>query len=197
MTSATHFPAEGLAAERIVLRAAHEEHATELLKYYEVNRQHLRPWEPLRPASFFEPDAITGRLRVMAHQTSAGNALHLLMFEREGDRVIGECNFTNIVRGPFQACHLGFSVASMFEGRGLMREGLSAAIDHVFTGLRLHRIMANYRPENVRSERLLTRLGFEKEGVARSFLMINGSWADHVLTSRISPLTPSPFQPHE
>jgi ribosomal-protein-alanine N-acetyltransferase len=197
MTCATDLPDEGLATERLVLRAAREEYATELLKYYEVNKQHLQPWEPLRPVSFFEPDALAARLRAMAHQTSTGSALHLLMFEREGDRMIGECNFTNIVRGPFQACHLGFSVASMFEGRGLMREGLAAAIDHVFSALKLHRIMANYRPENLRSESLLTRLGFEKEGVARSFLMINGSWADHVLTSRINPVTSSPFQPHE
>jgi ribosomal-protein-alanine N-acetyltransferase len=123
----------------------------------------------------------------MAHQTSTGNALHLLMFEHEGERLIGDCNFTNIVRGPFQACHLGFSIASTFEGRGLMHEGLTAAIDYVFTSLRLHRIMANYRPENTRSESLLARLGFEKEGLARSFLKINGSWADHVLTSRLNP----------
>lgn len=187
MTPAAPYPAEGLATERIMLLAAHEQHATELLKYYEVNRQHLQPWEPLRPESFFEPDAICDRLRAMARQTSTGNALHLLMFEREGNRLIGDCNFTNIVRGPFQACHLGFSIASTFEGQGLMREGLTAAIDHVFTGLRLHRIMANYRPENTRSESLLARLGFEKEGLARSFLEINGAWADHVMSSKINP----------
>nr|WP_074769490.1 GNAT family N-acetyltransferase [Paraburkholderia fungorum] len=187
MMPATNYPAEGVATERTILRAAHEDHATELLKYYKGNRQHLQLWEPSRPERFFELDAISERLRVMARQTSTGHALHLLMFEHEGNRLIGECNFTNIVRGPFQACHLGFSIASEFEGRGLMREGLAAAIDHTFTTLRLHRIMANYRPENIRSERLLVQLGFEKEGLARSYLQIDGAWADHVLTSKINP----------
>lgn len=170
---ATNYPAEGVATERTILRAAHEVHATELLKYYEVNRQHFQLWEPSRPESFFELDAISDRLRVMARQTSTGNALHLLMFEHEGNRLIGECNFTNIVRGPFQACHLGFSIASEFEGRGLMREGLAAAIDHMFTTSRLHRIMANYRPE--RTPARATRF---REGRAGSLVPANQRCVD-------------------
>jgi ribosomal-protein-alanine N-acetyltransferase len=67
-----------------------------------------------------------------------------------------------------------------------MRESLAAAIPYVFRTMELHRIMANYRPENTRSGLLLARLGFEKEGVARSYLKINGSWADHVLTSLLN-----------
>ncbi|WP_338941435.1 GNAT family N-acetyltransferase [Paraburkholderia sp. 22B1P] len=100
--------------------------------------------------------------------------------------MVGDCNFTNIVRGPFQACHLGFSLAKRFEGQGLMREALTSAITYIFDEIGLHRIMANIRPENVRSARLLERLGFEREGLARSYLKINGVWADHVLTSLIN-----------
>lgn len=100
--------------------------------------------------------------------------------------MVGECNFTNIVRGPFQACHLGFSVAERFEGRGLIREALTPAISYIFEQVGLHRVMASYRPENIRSARLLERLGFEREGLARSYLRINGVWADHVLTSLVN-----------
>jgi ribosomal-protein-alanine N-acetyltransferase len=82
---------------------------------------------------------------------------------------------------------LGFSIGGRYEGRGLMGEALGAAIEHVFNEYRLHRIMANHRPENLRSGNLLARLGFEREGLARAYLKINGEWADHVLTSRINP----------
>ncbi|WP_330218163.1 GNAT family N-acetyltransferase [Robbsia andropogonis] len=67
-----------------------------------------------------------------------------------------------------------------------MYEALSPVIEFAFDEYELHRLMANYRPENIRSGRLLERLGFEIEGRARSYLKINGAWADHVLTSRIS-----------
>jgi len=83
--------------------------------------------------------------------------------------------------------NLGFSIARRFEGKGLMREALIAATNFMFEREGLHRIMANFRPENIRSERLLTSIGFRREGFARSYLQINGRWADHVLTSMINP----------
>jgi ribosomal-protein-alanine N-acetyltransferase len=118
----------------------------------------------------------------------AQQSLHLILRDRATGAIIGECGFTHIMRGPFQACHLGFSLDHASEGKGLMHEGLRCAIDFVFSRLGLHRIMANYRPENRRSHALLQRLGFEQEGRAASYLMIDGEWRDHVLSSLINPV---------
>jgi ribosomal-protein-alanine N-acetyltransferase len=68
-----------------------------------------------------------------------------------------------------------------------MREALGAAIDHAFGVLQLHRIEANYRPENERSGALLARLGFERIGYAPRYLFIDGEWRDHVQTQRLNP----------
>ena len=64
-----------------------------------------------------------------------------------------------------------------------MRESLREAIRYMFTEQKLHRIAANYRPENIRSGRLLAGLGFRIEGFAKNYLFIDGAWRDHVLTS--------------
>ncbi|EFE23404.1 hypothetical protein EDWATA_01566, partial [Edwardsiella tarda ATCC 23685] len=45
----------------------------------------------------------------------------------------------------------------------------------------------NYMPHNQRSGALLQRLGFEKEGYAKNYLLINGKWQDHVLTALTTP----------
>lgn len=68
-----------------------------------------------------------------------------------------------------------------------MTEIVGAACDHVFRELDLHRIMANHVPENVASARVLAKLGFVEEGLAHSYLQIDGVWRDHVLTARINP----------
>ncbi|MFB0585429.1 hypothetical protein [Aeromonas salmonicida] len=39
----------------------------------------------------------------------------------------------------------------------------------------------------LRSAALLERLGFEREGYARDYLMINGRWEDHILTALLNP----------
>ncbi|WP_423392008.1 GNAT family N-acetyltransferase [Burkholderia sp. LMG 21824] len=184
--SAHNIPASGLVTRRLILQALRTDDAAQLLRYQLENRKHLQPWEPLRNDEFFTLEAIKRRVEGMVHQMNEGNSLHLLIRSIDSDAMIGECNFTNIVRGPFQACHLGFSVAASAQGQGLMYEALERAIEFVFGTYALHRVMANYRPENVRSEQLLKRLGFEIEGKARAYLKISGSWADHVLTSRIN-----------
>jgi [ribosomal protein S5]-alanine N-acetyltransferase len=56
-----------------------------------------------------------------------------------------------------------------------------AVIPHAFDVLRLHRIEAAAQPENIGSVRLLERCGFEREGLARRYLKINGEWQDHLL----------------
>ncbi|WP_249180674.1 GNAT family N-acetyltransferase [Burkholderia vietnamiensis] len=180
------FPSIGLRTERLILSGAGTSDASDLLSYYSENRHHLEPWNPLRCENFYTLTEMDKRLCDMERQMRAGNALHILMRRFEGAPLVGECSFTNIVRGPFQACHLGFSVAASQEGNGLMYEALSRAIEFVFDVYGLHRVMANYKPENSRSGRLLDRLGFEMEGRARAYLKINGQWADHILTSRIS-----------
>jgi ribosomal-protein-alanine N-acetyltransferase len=47
--------------------------------------------------------------------------------------------------------------------------------------------MANHMPSNVKSERLLRTLGFEREGYARAYLKIAGKWEDMVLNALIHP----------
>ncbi|MFT0473484.1 GNAT family N-acetyltransferase [Pseudomonas antarctica] len=179
-----HFPTHGITTERLSLQAARPSHAGALQTYLLRNRAYLQPWEPTRGEEFFALEAITQRLETLAEKTASGEALHLLIL-RDG-HIIGVCNFTNVVRGAFEACHLGYALDESAQGHGLMHEALKAAIAYVFDTMKLHRIMANYRPENQRSARLLKRLGFEREGEARAYLKINGVWADHVLTSLIN-----------
>ncbi len=90
---------------------------------------------------------------------------------------------SQIFRKGFQAAYLGYGIDHDKQRQGLMFEAISAALDYVFNDRNLHRIMANYMPTNERSGNLLKRLGFRVEGYAKDYLLINGSWRDHVLTS--------------
>jgi ribosomal-protein-alanine N-acetyltransferase len=64
-----------------------------------------------------------------------------------------------------------------------MSEAVAKATQCMFETQNIHRIMANYMPSNERSARLLQKLGFIIEGHAKKYLLINGQWEDHILTS--------------
>jgi ribosomal-protein-alanine N-acetyltransferase len=158
-----------------------------LLAYRLRNRQHLAPWEPARADDYFTEESAREHLQQTLRDSLAGTALHLAALAPDTGEMVAACAFTNIVRGPFQACHLGYSVDHAYQGTGLMAEVLQAAIGHAFGPLGLHRIMANHMPRNTRSAALLGRLGFEREGYARAYLYIDGQWEDMILNSLVRP----------
>ncbi|WP_330218162.1 hypothetical protein [Robbsia andropogonis] len=110
------FPEAGLQTARLVLQRASRGDVADLLAYYIENRRHLQPWEPLRSDDFYTRDALMHRLDGIEQQMVANNALYLLIRRPNNATLLGECNLTNIVRGPFQACHLGFSIAAASQG---------------------------------------------------------------------------------
>lgn len=171
--------------ERLLLTIPGAEATPRMLSYVKENREHFAPWAPPEPAGYYTEKFWRDYLQTARQQFEQDLSMRLVFFLLDDAKqgVVGDCNFTNFVRGPFQACYLGYKIARRAEGLGLMREALSAAIDYAFGTLRLHRIMANYVPTNERSGRLLRRLGFTVEGYARDYLLVGGAWRDHVLTS--------------
>lgn len=175
--------------ERLLLRVPAPGDAALLLDYVRRNRQHLAPWEPLRPPSYFAEAHWRGEGERCQQIAASDLGLPLLLVRRDAWQgpVLGRCNLSNLVRGAFQAAHLGYSLDREAEGQGLMTEALQAVVAHAFGPMRLHRLMANYMPGNARSARVLERLGFEREGLARQYLFLDGAWRDHVLTSLVNP----------
>lgn len=179
----TNEPKVRLVTERMVVRLAGERDGYRLADYYSENKEFLKPWEPTRDNSHFIPSSWNNRLHLMSELHRQGNAFHFILLDNEENEVMGVVNFSNILRGAFHACYLGYSLGKKWQGQGLMHEALVHAIRYMQKHQGMHRIMANYMPHNSRSGNLLTRLGFEREGYAKQYLQIDGEWRDHVLTA--------------
>ena len=182
-------PLPRLTTERLEVLLPPPAFAARIMDYYRRNEAHLGPWEPQRGPEFLTLNWWRQQLEANVADFEAGRGIRMVLVLRgdPDERVVGVANLSNIVRGAFQAGHLGYRVDVELEGGGYMFEALERLVAFAFEDLGLHRVMANYRPENTRSGRLLARLGFEREGYARRYLHIDGDWRDHVLTARVRP----------
>ncbi len=160
-------------------------HEIILANYYAVNESHFQKWSPAAPKGHHSIDSWKRRLEEREIEFENAIAVHFIGTDDTESYVIGACSLSNIVRGVFQACHMGYSIAERYQGQGKMKEIAAHTIDFAFNKMDLHRIMANHMPDNERSARLLESLGFEREGYARGYLLINGTWEDHVLNSLV------------
>ena len=174
-----------LETDRLFVRAPLPiELAGAVCRFQSRNADHFAPWDPRRSPAFHSEAYWVEQLHLDAEDLDAGRRARFFVSEKiTPNRVVGHVHFSNIVRGAFWACHLGFAIDQALEGTGTMYEALFAAIEWAFDELNLHRIEANHRPENVRSGALLRRLEFVPQGYARDYLRIDGAWRDHVLTA--------------
>jgi ribosomal-protein-alanine N-acetyltransferase len=177
-----------IVTERLLLRMATKEDIPLIIQYFADNKTYLTPFYPRWSEGFFTEEYWQLQLELNLHEFVNDCSLRLFMFLKNNPKkIIGVINFTNFVRGVAQYCNVGYSIAETEQGKGFMIEALQTAIEYVFQELKMHRIMANYMPHNQRSGNLLKRLGFVVEGYARDYLLINGQWQDHILTSLTNP----------
>jgi ribosomal-protein-alanine N-acetyltransferase len=172
-------------SSRLRLSLLDAEDAPRVSAYFQRNREHFAAWDPPRPGGFYTDDYWREKLTTARADVEADRAIRLWAVRRDdaAGPVLGMVNFTRLVRGPFLCAGVGYSLDEAAVGHGYMQEALRAAIAWMFEVQGFHRIEANYRPENVRSGRVLASLGFVIEGYARDYLMVDGAWRDHVLTS--------------
>jgi ribosomal-protein-alanine N-acetyltransferase len=93
------------------------------------------------------------------------------------NELIGTCGYThwskNVRRGE-----IGYDLNPAYWGQGIMTEALRAVLRYGFEKMDLNRIQAVIDSENVRSQKLVQRLGFKKEGVLRQNSVFKGQFRD-------------------
>lgn len=145
----------------------------------------LKPWEPTWASDHLSRRAFTNRVAWARRSVSQGPAVPLFLIRREDGMLLGAITLDNIRRGPAQSGTTGYWVGEPFARQGYMREAVMAVVDYAFGTLDLSRIEAGCLPENTPSRRLLEGCGYKYEGVAQSYLQINGRWRNHVLYANL------------
>ncbi len=169
-----------LESQRLLLRIPNESLAEIYLDYLKKNKEFFKPFTPLRSEDYF----------VLDKQKELFEEKHLLALEDKNfsflisekpkpDIIIGDIHLSNIIRGVFQSCYLGYKISEEQNGKGYASEAVHECIRFAFDTIRLHRIEANVMPSNQASIKVLLKSGFKKEGLAKKYLKINGKWEDH------------------
>jgi [ribosomal protein S5]-alanine N-acetyltransferase len=170
--------------QRLIIRLPVVADVPEVIRYYGDNRVHLQPFSPTFAPDFLDEAVWLEQVRVRARELALGESFRAFLFARpEPETILGNLNLTQVHRGAFQSCVLGYNLAREAQGKGYMTEAVTGAVAFAFGTWGLHRVAADYMPRNVRSAAVLQRCGFQVEGHAPAFLLINGRWEDHVLTA--------------
>lgn len=76
---------------------------------------------------------------------------------------------------------VGYALSTPFQGQGLMPQALTQLLADLFGRSPLERIEARCSVENVASQHVLEKVGFQKEGRLRSYFVLDGRRIDNYL----------------
>lgn len=176
-----------LMTERMVLRPPEHADYRAWAALRESSAAFLTPWEPVWSPDHLTRRAFTGRVSWAARVQAQGSGLPLFLIRQADGALMGAITLDHIRRGPAQAGTIGYWIGLPYARQGYMREAIRALVHHAFTELDLSRIEAACLPENAASRGVLEKSGFKYEGVAQSYLQINGRWRNHVLYANLRP----------
>jgi ribosomal-protein-alanine N-acetyltransferase len=146
------------------------------------NEAWLLRWEQARVPGLPDPSrerdafAVRCSARERERQLGAGYGFGIFV----DNAFAGEINLNSVQRGSFQNAYVGYWIDEARAGRSYMPESVVTLARFSFEDLRLHRLQVAIIPRNANSRRVMEKLQFREEGVARRYLEINGVWEDHV-----------------
>ena len=159
----------------MIIRRLTVEDAGELAAVLGENREFLAGSSPINAEGFFTVAGQRARIE------RGGSERFAIL---DGGRIAGTVSLSNIVPDPLQSATLGYWVTERATGRGLATRAVGELIGIAFEELGLHRIEAGTLVDNIPSQRVLEKNGFERIGLARRYLQIAGEWRDHLLFQR-------------
>lgn len=194
--------------DRLILKLLGEEEAPAVLRFYQQNRAVFEPYEVLHPEQFYTVAYQRTLMNCELSLTLKHSLIRFYVFRKENpDEIIGTICFRNIDHSTYYSCETGYRFSPAYWHKGYAREALAFGIQLMFEEMHLHRIEAAVMPGNTASIRLLESLGFQQEGIAREYALIQGKWEDHIrfalihssggTSSQMSPLTAGTASPSE
>ncbi|MDE7298367.1 MAG: GNAT family N-acetyltransferase [Lachnospiraceae bacterium] len=182
--------------ERLTLKILGQDSAPLTTEFFLRNQEHFSRWEIDHPEEYY---SVPYQQRVLAAEETQflrSQAVRYYLFAADGvasdGRIlngvtpVGTVCFQHICPAPDGSCRLGYRLDAAHTGRGYMTEALLCLIPKIFFYYRLHRIEADILPENLSSLRLVQRLGFTQEGVARGRYFCGGMYRDYLRYSLLS-----------
>ncbi len=172
--------------DRLYLKVLSRYDARMVLDFYSANAKEFALYEPLKEEDVTNLNYHALMLDFELENYKKNTLLRLYIFEKDNPfKIIGTLSFRNIAQGFYKVATLGYKMDKDFRRMGYMSEAISKGMEIMDKELHLHRVEAIVLPDNDASIGLLEKLDFQREGLIRDKVFLNGAWRDHYLYSHI------------
>ncbi|MCA9625214.1 MAG: GNAT family N-acetyltransferase [Myxococcales bacterium] len=175
----TELRARPIVGDRVEIVPMEGTMASQLWDVVDGSRAWLRPWLPWVPYQK-SLDAAQRFADASVADWDSGRALRFAIRERGKKQLLGVVGLESCVE-MHRSCDLGYWLRKEAAGKGLMTEAATLCVDFGFRTVGVHRMRVAAATDNYPSLRVIGRLQFKFEGIARHAEWCDGRWLDHAV----------------
>lgn len=174
--------------DNLTLKICNETDVFDVLNFYYQNREYYDRFEPDKPDNFYTKEYIIKLLKAEYNSFLSGNFVRFFLYDTNVSKdIIGTVSFSHILNGAVKSCTIGYKIDHNYWRLGYCHKMLSEAIARLCDERGIHRIEAYIHPGNVASIAVAKSLDFTDEGIAYSYIQMQGRWQDHLRYVYIAP----------
>jgi [ribosomal protein S5]-alanine N-acetyltransferase len=169
---------------KLTIELVEQSHGEELLSFELENRSFFEAMVPPRGDNYYEAGNFKSILKEIVEEQEKG-LLYMYIIRNETNELVGRVNLVSVVRGIFNKAELGFRIGQRFNRKGYAVRAVKLVLEDAISKYKLHRIEAGTSLENIGSQIILIKNGFQFTGRYSKYININGIWSDSVNFEKI------------
>ena len=167
--------------EKCYIRTFREKDAQSLTGLVSRNKYFWSTYEPLQRPEYYTVDAQYKKIQESLYLMDSKREFTFGIYELGTNNLIGHIALYAVKRLPYSSAFVGYAMDEIYIGKGIVTEAVKMVVRFAFDQIGLHRVEAYVSTQNNASIRVLEKSGFQREGLLRKLLYINGQWVDHYM----------------
>lgn len=170
--------------EKITIKILEESDTQDLFKFELENRRFFEKMGFARDDSYYELNNFKVIVRDLTEEQEKG-MVYMYLIRYSSDDIVGRVNLVSVVRGNLNKAELGYRIGEKHQGKGYATTAIKLVLNEAKIKHKLHRIEAGTSPDNIGSQIVLIKNGFQFIGRYNKYIYQNEKWNDSINFEKI------------
>ncbi len=155
-----------------------------LFVFEKENKEYFKSIGLSRAAAYYQYDSFSQVVKELVCEQDKGLIYMYLVIDKY-DNIVGRVNLTDIMQEPFKKAELGYRIGEVHQGNGYATSAVKLILREAEISHKLHRIEAGTSPQNIGSQIVLIKNGFQFVGRYNQYIFQGDKWTDSLLFEKV------------
>jgi ribosomal-protein-alanine N-acetyltransferase len=173
--------------EAVKIKLLTQKDTDRLFVFEKENRDYFKSIGLGRSDAYYQYDSFAQIVEELIYEQNIGQLYMYLLIDQEGN-IVGRVNLTDIKQEPYKKAELGYRIGKAYQGKGYATLGVKLVLKEAKHSYGLHRIEAGTLPDNIGSQIVLIKNGFQFVGRYNQYILQGDNWADSLIFEKVMDL---------